>query len=322
MRTASIIAACAILASACQSENELRFVSTLDAETNGVRLDEDGINAHAGMAGATCTVSTEWGCPIDDADLPTTEERVLDHFEGMTLASSVGAVHQIDADGWRRGEDVDISLVRAARYTSGGMIMLRGDADACFVQQGDQQSKVPGKLCTEGIEVEVDRTAGALYAATNDGVFTVDVDGATKVVDGDLVAWDKKLEHLYTATTGETTIRATNTSGAEVWTVDLGSPINDIATRGNKRQVLVLTQGSDSFGDLYRLDGLTGKVLGSSELPDADGDMEVSGNGKTVAVVRPEEVHYFEMVIESEGETEVVERDPPSCLQDDRISPD
>jgi len=322
MRNASIIAVIAIAASACQSENELRFVSTLDAVTNGVVFTEDGNDSHVGMEGMTCTISTEWGCPIDDADLPTQEERILDHFEGVTLASSVAAVHKIDSEGWLRTEDVAVSSVRAARYASGGMLMLRGDADACFVQRGEEESQVPGLLCDDGIQVEVDRSKGALYAATPDGVYVMDASGAEKMVEGDLVAWDPSLNHVYTATTGDTTIVANTRDGDLVWTADVGLPIGSIATRGKKGQLLVLAEGTDGFGSLIRLDGADGTIMGSSDLPDSEGDLEVSGNGHTVAVVRSEEVHYFSLVLESEGETEVVERDPPSCLQDDRVSAD
>ena len=314
MRNASLLAAIALAAAACTSENELRFVSTLDAETNGVALSEDGNDSHVGMSGMTCTISTEWGCPVDDADLPTSEERVLDHFEGMTLASSALAVHQIDADGWRRTDDLDVAGVRAARYTAQGMVMLRGDVDACFVQQGEQQTSVPGALCDADIKVHVDRDQGSLYAATHKGVYAMDAKGAERIEDGDLVAWDRRLQQIYTATSGEPELRATTRGGEEVWSTDLGMPIQSVAARGNKGQVLVLTDGSDGFGVLHRLDGETGKPIAASELPDSAGEIEVSGNGHTVAIIRDEEVHYFSMVIDSEGESEVLERNPPSCL--------
>ena len=323
MRNASIIAVLAIAASACQSENEMRFVSTLDAETNGVAMSRSGNDSHVGMSGMTCTISTEWGCPIDDADLPTREERVLDHYDGMTLATTAGTVHQIDAQGWRRTDDIAAAGVRAARYATKGMMIVHGDADACFVQQGDQQTSIPGILCDEGLDVEVDRGGSALFTATRHGVYVVDLErGAEKVIEGDLVAWDTTLNQIYTATSGETTVIATQRDGTEVWTTDVGLPITSIATRGDKGQVLVLTESTDGFGNLVRLDGIDGSTLGNSELPDSVGEVEVSGNGQTVAIVRPTEVHYFSMVLESEGESEVVERDPPSCLQDDQISAD
>jgi len=322
MRNASLIAVITLAVTACTSENELRFVSTLDAETNGVALSEDGNDGHVGMAGMTCTISTEWGCPVDDADLPTTEERVLDHFEGMTLASSSLAVHQIDADGWRRTDDLEIDGVRAARYTQKGLLLVRGDRDDCVVQSGQQQTSVPGALCGDHVEVEVDREKGALYAATGKGVYALDEKGAEQIDPGNLVAWDRTLKHIYTATRGEPVIHATTRGGEPVWSTDLGTPIRSIATRGDKGQVLVLTDSSDGFGIMHRIDGETGKTLSSSDLPDSAGDIEVSGNGHMVAIIRDEEVHFFSMVIDSEGESEVMERNPPSCLQDDRVSAD
>jgi hypothetical protein len=322
MRKASHVAALALAVTACTSENELRFVSTLDATTYGVALSEDGNNSHVGMSGMTCTVSTEWGCPVDDADLPTEEERVLDHFEGLTLASSTGAVHQIDADGWRRTDDIEVDGVRAARYTNQGLLMIRGDSEACFVQSDSTQTSVPGALCDTDVKVQVDRDAGVLYAATGKAVYTVDEEGADKIEQSDLVAWDRRLEQRYTATNGESTLHATTRDGNEVWTTDLDLPIRSLSARGNKGQVLVLTDSSDGFGLLHRLDGETGRPLSSSELPDSAGEIEVSGNGHAVAIIRDEEVHFFSLVIDREGESEVVEENPPSCLQDDRISAD
>jgi len=322
MRNASIIATAALTLGACQVENELRFVSTLDAETNGVVLADDGNNTHVGMEGMTCTVSTEWGCPIDDADLPTTEERVLDHFEGQTLATSIGGLHTIDSTGWQRDADISVTSVRAARYAAGGLMVLRGDARACFVQQGAHETAVPGNLCTEDLDVEIDRADSALYTAASDGVYAIEMTGAKKVSDGDLAAWDPALRQLYTATAGETVLTASKRRGAEVWTVDLGLPILSIAARGNRGQVVVLAEAADEFGSLFRLNGVDGSQLGVSDLPDSEGSLEVSGNGKMVAIVRDDEVHFFSMVLESEGELDLPEKDPVACLQDDRIAAD
>ena len=112
-RSASTVA-CLLALGACQSESELRFVSTLDAQTNGVQFSQDGNQSHVGMSGMTCTVSTEWGCPTDDADLPTEREVVLDHLDGQTLAASDSAVHVIDGSGWIREADIPVPQVIAA----------------------------------------------------------------------------------------------------------------------------------------------------------------------------------------------------------------
>ncbi|MEO0603281.1 MAG: hypothetical protein AAF211_17715, partial [Myxococcota bacterium] len=53
---------------ACSPTEELRFTATLEADVNGLRLTPDGLDAVAAMAGTTCTIDTNWGCPVDVVD--------------------------------------------------------------------------------------------------------------------------------------------------------------------------------------------------------------------------------------------------------------
>lgn len=314
---------CLALLSACQSESELRFVSTLDAPTNGVRFSADGNESHVGMSGMTCTVSTEWGCPTDDADLPTEREVVLDHYEDRTLAASDGFVHEIDAGGWIRDADKAIPQVHEARYTAKGVLLLRGDDSACAVQLEGAETALPTELCAEGLEVTVDRSRATFYAATPDGVVAIDLGGVQKVSKtGDLVAWDAKLDQLYVATTGKSEVLALTAEGAEIWTTDVGLPIQDLEARGDTGQVLVMAKDEEGFGRLFRLDGKTGKIRGSSQLPDGEGDLVVSDNGQGVGIIRPDNVHFFELVVTSEGEEPVLEEDPKDCLDGQRYGSD
>lgn len=322
MRSASTLVLLATLA-ACQSESELRFVSTLDSETSGVRFSEDGTQSHVGMAGMTCTVSTEWGCPTDDADLPTEREVVLDHYEGQTLAATADAVHIIDAEGWVRDADLPVSAVHAARYTDRGVLMLRGGSDSCEIQVGDTHTDVPDSFCVEGLQPDVDRTRGAFYIAAVDGVYALDETGAHLLAeDADLVAWDPTLQQAYLADKGGTVVTAVKRDGTLVWTTDVGLPISDLETRGTTGQVLVLVEDEDGLGSLIRLSGEDGKRMGESTVPTDEGDVVVSDNGLTVGIILPEQVHFFELVRPDEGEQAAPEEAPKDCLRGDRLGID
>ena len=202
------------------------------------------------------------------------------------------------------------------------MLVVHGDAEACYIQLGVQQTAIAGELCNEELDTEVDRSHNALYTAVGDDIYAVDIGGANKLASGDLVAWDPTLKQVYIATSGKTTVTAIQRNGTEIWSVDVDMPITSIATRGDTGQLLVLAQKSDGFGRLIRIGGFDGGRLGGSNLPDADGDVEVSGNGTMVAVVREDNVNFFSMVIESEGEVEQPEKDPATCLREDQITKD
>lgn len=303
---------------ACQTENELRHTATLQAETNGLALSDDGDDAFAAMSGTTCTVDANWGCPIDDADLPTGEEFVADHYKGVTLGISTRGLHRIERDGWDRAADVSMPNVRAAKLFDGGSVFLWGDSDACHVQRGDGAATlIPGAACLDGATVDVDRRDGTLFASTRDGLLEVGEDGARNITTGpDLAVWDPILRHFYVATTGQAILSAITRQGDEVWTTSTGGNITSIAVRGRLGEVAALSEGTDTMGIFERFDGETGKLLATSELPDADAEVVISPDGTTVATVRPEEVHFYALEIEVEPGDEQVdpEVEPPTCI--------
>ena len=182
---------------------------------------------------------------------------------------------------------------------------------------------MPAEMCADGLKPDVDRDRSTFYVASKSGVYALDRSGAHKLTRGaDLVAWDPTLNQAYVAKKGQTEVTAMKRNGTEVWTTDVGNPVHDLETRGTTGQVLVLTEDADGLGHLIRLSGEDGKKLGDSQLPDGDGDVVVSENGHSVGIIRPEQVHFFALVLPGEGEEEVPEEAPKDCLEGDRLGLD
>ena len=97
-----------------------------------------------------------------------------------------------------------------------------------------------------------------------------------------------------------------------MWRVEVRGTIGAIATRGSMGQVLVLAEDADGYGLVERRDGYNGELLGTSRLPDADGDLVVADNGSTVGTVRDLEVHFYALDVELP--VHVVDPTPPDCI--------
>lgn len=306
------LAVVCLMASACASENELRYTSTLQAQTNGVALSEDGLDSFAAMAGVTCTIDTNWGCPTEDVDLPTTEEKLVDHWAGETIGTSSQGVHIIEDGVWSGEADFAIADVRTASLTDSGHIIVSGTEDACFVQRDDGDVvEINGAICSEDATFSVDREAGTLFAATTLGVMSLSADREAQAGPGDLASYDPSLHVLYTADQGDTLLRALNMQGQEVWSVTTSGAIRSLTARGDRGEVMVLVDRNSGLALIERRDGENGKLLGKSVIPTADGIIESSDNGRTIAVIRGEEVNFFALDDDTEP---VIDETPPECI--------
>ena len=299
------------MAVGCGTENELQYRSSLDAETHGVALSHDGLDSYAAMVGTTCTIDTAWGCPTADEDLPTEDERVTDHYRGTTLAVSDEGVHLLRGAVWD-GETSALAQVRTAKLTDAGVLALGGSAEACWYHQDGMKSEVPASLCADGTTVGVDRRGG-LVAATPDGVFAVDGEGVRTVhEDADLAAVDAVGGRTYVARRGERTLTALDDAGAVLWTTEASGPVVDIEVRGDKQDLVVFASVSDDLGNIERIDGPSGARRSSTRVPTTTGELVLSGNGHTLALVGRDTVHHFSFVID--GEDPVVRGESVDCF--------
>lgn len=307
----AILAVACVGLAACATDNELQYRSTLQADTRGVALSDDGLTAYAAMVGTTCAIDTTWGCPVSDQDLPPTDERVVDHYLGKTLAQGDGELYFLDGDVWDASADLAVPGLKAARLSDVGVLALRGSETSCSFTAGETEVTVSGALCGDDVRVAVDRR-GAIVAATSQGVFRADAAGVRQIAaEGDLVSVDAVLGHTYVAVAGRTQVTALSDDGAVLWVDDEPGPVQDVAVRGDKRDLLVLSEGDGGFGVLRRIDGETGGELSIGRLPDAHGQVVTSYNGRTVAIVTPTAVHHYELVVD--GEPEVINDEDVTC---------
>jgi hypothetical protein len=312
MRTTPLMAA-TLLAAACASENELRYTATLQAETNGVVLSDDGLDGYAAMSGTTCTIDVNWGCPIADEDLPTVGEAVVDHHGEVTLCVSEQGLHTIRDGVWDETDDIQVAEIRTGRLADSGPVMLGGSPDACWIQHGEVRTDAPGAACAEGAHHAVDRATGTLFVAADRQLWALAAGESERPLGpADLIAWDPGVRRLYAASAGGTDLQALDPDGTVAWSVQTRDPIVEVTARGALGEVLVLVERNDGLGSLERRDGETGKVLGRSILPTADGTVVASLNGVRVAVVRDDEVSFF--ALETDNALPIVDDTPADCV--------
>ncbi|MEM6927846.1 MAG: hypothetical protein AAF602_13020 [Myxococcota bacterium] len=283
----------------CASETQFVYRSTVITETDGVAMSDDGLTSFAAMGGLTCALDVRWGCPTTEDDLPTDEEQVLDHLDGLTLATSAETtLHFMDGGAWNPDRDMDVPSLKTARLSDAGLLTLTS-ADACALEIDGVTHTVDAEFCGASA-YEVDRR-GAMLAITDSGVLRADASGMTRLTDhGNLASVDLAHDLVFAATTGEDALRAVDVEGSEVWSVTLDQPVRDLAARGDKGDVLVLTESADGLGQIELLDGATGEGTLLGRVPSAEGSLEVSGNGRTIALVFEGEVHHYEIVVEGE----------------------
>lgn len=297
MRALSVVAL-ATLATACSSNEELRFTSTLDADVSSLILSADGLDAVAGMIGMTCTIDTNWGCPVSDTDLPTEDERIVDVRGTTTLATSSEGIHTIRGAEYVITEDVAMTNVRTAGlYGVEQHVTLAGTlGETCLFQVGDASVSVFGEACAPEMVYSYDRDNGRVFAAGNGAVYALTAGGATQLSDAhDLASWDVGTEAVYVAQKGGFDLGLIRPSGETVWSITTSEPIVSIVARGGLGQVVVLTETTDGYGLVQRFDGADGKKLGQARVPDAQRTLEASDNGAKLAMLADGEVHFYEM---------------------------
>lgn len=313
--------AAVLLTVGCATENELRFMSTLPAQTRGVVMSEDGIESYVAMRGTTCTITTTWGCPTLDTDLPTEQEEIVDHYEGRTLAQSALGVHYLTGSAWDAADDLLLTDVRIARLSNTGALVLHGSSSTCSLLVSGVETLAPLSACRPGARAAVDRVDSALWVATGEEVLRLDPDSVRRfALTDDLLAYDPVHRATYLATTGGRKLHAVDDLGRDLWSVSTRGKITAVATRGGRGDVLVLADAG-KLGVLERRDGASGALLASYDMPSGDGEMVVSQNGVGLSIQTPDEVHYY--VLEISGEPRVIDEEPVVCLDLlDRLSMD
>jgi hypothetical protein len=266
----------------------------MKARTKGLVLMDDGQIGHAGMVGTTCRFDTLNGWLIDDFDLPTRDERVVDTLRGAVLGTNPEGLYDV-----QELDFIPAHEVTEARYLRGGeVVWLQGGEASCSVAYSHGEAvPVSSELCEAGPDaVGVVRDEGSMVVGTDDETVVVDETGARALADGaDFVVYDPETALIYLALEGRPTVRAIDRDGQPVWSVDLPGRITAM-TRLGRRGKIVAMIASDDNARMVVIDGPSGEQELEVEAPSAEVELESSEDGTTLAVVLPKEIFFYDVV--------------------------
>ncbi|MEZ4322714.1 MAG: hypothetical protein R3F61_34925 [Myxococcota bacterium] len=288
--------------SAPQDASDFQYRSTFDKRTNGVVLHEDGEGGHAGMYGTNCPFDTNTGAVTGDYDLPGSDEDVQDGEETelgeITLAAVIpGTVHVLDKTGGVYTHvPVTIDRVVEARLLFDGVVGMSPDCTLSWVGlDGEVRKQIGLSACAGGLEVDPVGGIGVVADPTS----TVVTDGVVAqgaAVNGDLVAFDPLTDAFYIAQTGEWAVHAIEIDGTLRWSADTTGPVTALDDGGAAGAAAVVVGQEDGSGAVAFYDGLTGELVRYADTPSPAEDLSVSGNGRVIALVRPNQSFIFELI--------------------------
>lgn len=285
--------------SAVQFEHQ----SELGANTRGVALAADGADGVAGMFGTTCRVTVATADIGADYDFPTNEEMVVDNSmmfgdAAVLVLSDFGAHVTYPDNTWNFDSD-DFNtpgVVDGMIFEEGVTLLVDDGTEGCKVEWNSgsdvASTAIPGAFCDAAIAV--DRSTGQAFVANGDEILSVTQDGYTVIGTGaDLVVWDGSASVLYAALTGDSSFWGYEANGATRFEIDLGGAVTAMDTMGPVAQAAVMVEKAGGAGALITVDGNTGEILSTLATPSAVDEIDLSDNGRSMALVLPREVHFF-----------------------------
>lgn len=307
MRTISFttLAGLAALATGCgASSGDLAYQGTLDTETNGVILFEDGSTGHAGMSGTTCSITSNGTIEVDVDVTDSRDERILDGSRdddgSVVLARTQNTLYVIESveTGWSAGlaleitSDVNVDNIVDAAITDEGAVAW-GD---CTVTWFDQDmgvtgtTNVPFESCSGSLVT--DRATSTAFVTSGSEVAIADPSGVDFLSEsGDLISFSASTASVLIAQSGSSDVQAVDIDGSSRWSTTVNGEIVQIADLGDRGEVAVMVN-TGSAGSLVLLDSETGVETRSFPLP-STADMVVSGDGSTLGMVVPDAVHFY-----------------------------
>lgn len=268
----------------------VQHTAQLETRARGLALLDDQDAAQVGMSGNTCEVQTTSGAIGADTDVaPAEEDNVRDAVGTNTVVVGQAGVYVIDGSGWGYEPAVNLPGVVDARLTEGlDVVAVQDDGTVSW----NGQDPVAGNGVTG---MALDRATGTAFVVNGGEVTSVTPEGATQLAQGqyDLVAFDPATEAVYVAQLGGSEVRALEVTGAQRWAADLGGAITSIDDMGAQGSVMVMMEIDGGFGELVVLDGRSGEQLSSITTPSAADEVQVGNNGESMALVLPNEVHFF-----------------------------
>lgn len=301
MRT-PILAALGLLACAESEEAPIRYRSTLQQSTRGVVLHEGGERGHAGMFETNCPFETRRGRVTGDYDLPEEGEEIQDGGESAlgpetVIAVIPGVVHLMEkSTGDYVLDSVPWAGVVGARLTGDGLVGLTRLDGACELgwraDDGELRTVAIDACDARSFDAAIDGTV----ALGGDPVRLVTPDGAVDAeASGRLVAFDDVLGLLYVAKVGGDELAGVEPDGSIRWTTPIDGAIRSLAAAGRPGAAVLSVERPDGTGAVVWVDGRDGAPAGEVVTPSAAPAVTASPEGGVVALVLPDETHFYEV---------------------------
>lgn len=307
----SAIAATALVGCASPDSVALEHRSELSAQTRGVELGENGRVSNVGMFGTTCEVTTEFAMMQDDFDYDSDQDTVVDAetFPGQGMTAVVITPDKINITTpnlfpWSNSFEA-VGVVNA-QLTDEGFVSLQvpvqgSSCDVIWYDASGQQVASPASLgveCDEQSDMATDEASGTTWVSTGSGVVRITPDGVVVSVDdiaNARLSWDGDANALYLGALGDSTVRALEIDGALRWEVEVPGEITALAHMGEEANAAVSVSTS-AGGELIVIDGESGEIEADLPTPSSAMALDISGDGRVMAVTLPNSVHYFDIL--------------------------
>lgn len=273
--------------------------------SRGVAINDAGTDAQIGMYGTTCVADAQTGAVGDDYDFPSSAESVTDAgqiagSDAVAVVSSEGAHVIVEPGSWTESTVADFPVDAAvdAQIVPDGLVILAEDFDeGCQVTwTGSHASEdLDPAFCSGLNTLAVDPDTGRAIVGNEFGVVSVTPgEGATPLADsGDLIAQDRYAGLTYIAQTGESWVMGVEADGSVRWEVDLSGSVLSLSDLGWRESAVALVN-TDGSSEVVRIDAETGDMSLLEELPLGAREVVTSDDGRTFAVIRPNEVRFGE----------------------------
>ena len=277
----------------------LDLMSTMQSETRGVVLYDDGQRGHAAMNGQTCEFDTLNGWLITDHDLPTESESIQDTYGDEVLGRSDEGAHKVHA----QADLFAPGLVQSRLMADGEVAMVRGGEGLCSLEVGAFDLALAPSFCDPGLHMDTDRER-TVFLSDGDEVLAIDLPTGQSqtIADGvELVVYDRAADMIYTAHLGGIEVTGRFPTGEVRWVTEVAGPIHALDDMGRRGLALVMVEDVDTGrGVMQMIEGDSGEIVGEHGTPDPEVDVEVSDDGTTLALTRPTEVFFYDITAEGE----------------------
>jgi hypothetical protein len=278
-----------------QQQVSLQHASSLETRVRGVGMMSDGQSADVGMAGNTCRFDIGSSVIGADADVAQGEADVVhDGFGDRSIVVGASGVFVVDAGYGANTPVYPGSDIASGRFTEDGIALLHGDGQVRWLGGADEVAVVlPEGQQADERGFAVDRASGTAFVGTGAGAYAMSPSGMIDLgVVGDLVAFDNASGAVFVATEGGRELSALEVDGTPRWSLALDGVVTAMDDMGEGSAIAVMTD-VDGAGQLLVVDGATGAVKMDQATPSAAPGISVSENGRSMAVILENEVHFF-----------------------------